>query len=153
MSGELILKKRDSWQKRLLALLVTAVVTLAVVWPMVRVMARRTEGGPLSQFGLAIVVPLIYYLMLQLLTGKGSSEVVPWHIEGGLLMLGDTSIPLESIKMVHCWKQDQKWTVNIETTGKNQLLRACTEGEEKERSVQRLYELVDALGYRAQWKE
>ena len=43
--------------------------------------------------------------------------------------------------------------MNIETTGKNQLLRSLTEGEEVDHSVRQLRALVVALGYGAQWQE
>ena len=67
-----------------------------------------------------------------------------------LLTLGETEIPQKTIKMVYCWEKDGDWTVNIETTGKNQLLRSV-EGDA--RSVRQLYALVDALGFRSQWRE
>ena len=67
-----------------------------------------------------------------------------------LLTLGETEIPQKTIKMVYSWEKDGDWTVNIETTGKNQLLRSV-EGDA--RSVRQLYALVDALGFRSQWRE
>jgi hypothetical protein len=54
--------------------------------------------------------------------------------------------------MVHCWQKNGAWTINIETTGKNRLLKSA-DGADAEDSIQSLYDLVEALGYRSQWKE
>ena len=76
------------------------------------------------------------------------------------LVLGEVSIPRESIKMVHCWPNRDSlgfstpgWTVNIETDGKNQVLRTLTEGSPAETSAALLRELVVALGYGRNWPE
>jgi hypothetical protein len=92
--------------------------------------------------------------MKKLISGgkKPSSAVIPWSIRNRVLTLGDIEIPQKSIKMVHCWQKNGAWTVNIETTGKNRLLKSA-DGAEAEDSIQSLYDLVEALGYRSQWKE
>ena len=115
----------------------------------------RLQAGLMSQIGIAILVPVLIWLlypqMMKLLPGgKGACETLRWTIRDGVLKLGETEIPQKSIKMVYCWEKDGSWTVNIETTGKNQLLRSV-EGDA--RSVRQLYALVDALGYRGQWRE
>lgn len=156
MSGELLVKKQRGG-KSALSFLVTAAVVLAVTLPMARLLLGSGKTGLLTQVGFAILVPVLIVL-LQPQTeklfsgGKSPAGTLPWHIADGALTLGETVIPLRTIKMVYCWQKGSAWTVNIETSGKNQLLRSV-DGADEEESVQRLYELVDALGYRSQWKE
>ena len=156
MSGELIVKNKNG-SKRALSFLVTAAVVLAVMLPMARMLRDQIEKGTLTQIGFAILIPVLIVVvrpeMEKLFSGgKQVTETLPWSISGGTLMLGETEIPLKTIKMVYCWQKGSAWTINIETTGKNQVLRSV-DGPDEEESVQRLYELVDALGYRSQWKE
>ena len=156
MSGELIVKNKNR-SKSALSFLVTAVVVLAVMLPLARMLRTQLEKGTMTQIGFAILIPVLIVVvrpeMDKLFSGgKQVTEILPWSISSGSLMLGDTEIPLKTIKMVYCWQKGNAWTVNIETTGKNQLLRSVG-GPDEEESVQRLYELVDALGYRSQWKE
>ena len=156
MSGELIVKNKNRL-KSALSFLVTAVVVLAVMLPLARMLRTQLEKGTMTQIGFAILIPVLIVVvrpeMDKLFSGgKQVTEILPWSISSGSLMLGDTEIPLKTIKMVYCWQKGNAWTVNIETTGKNQLLRSVG-GPDEEESVQRLYELVDALGYRSQWKE
>lgn len=156
MSGELIVKSKNG-TKSVLSFLITAVVVLAVMIPMARMLRNQMENGTMTQIGFAILIPVLIVIlrpeMDKLLSGsKQSAGTLPWNIAGGALTLGDTVIPLKTIKMVYCWQKGSAWTINIETTGKNQLLRSV-DGPDEEESIQRLYELVDALGYRSQWKE
>ena len=156
MSGELIVKNKNG-SKSALSFLVTAVVVLAVMLPMARVLLTRMETGLLTQIGIAILIPVLIVVLRPEMDklfsgGKQVADTLPWSISGGTLMLGEKAIPLKSIKMVYCWQKGSAWTINIETTGRNQLLRSVS-GPDEEESVQRLYELVDALGYRSQWKE
>ena len=154
MSGELTIKRSGGWQKAA-ALGITAVVILLIMLPMARMLSARLRSGLMTQIGIAILVPVLIWLlypqMMKLLPGaKSASETMRWTIQSGVLTLGDAVVPQKSIKMVYCWEKDGSWTVNIETTGKNQLLRSV-EGDA--RSVRQLYALVDALGYRSQWRE
>ena len=62
--------------------------------------------------------------------------------------------------MVHCWPnrdalghQGAGWTVNIETTGKTELLRSRTGEKEAKQSARQLRALVVALGYGSAWAE
>lgn len=156
MSGELLVKNQKGG-KSALSFLITAAVVLAVMLPLARVLLGSEKTGLLTQVGFAILVPVLIVLlrpqMDRLLSGgTASAGTLPWRIADGALTLGETVIPLKTIKMVYCWQKGSAWTVNIETTGKNQLLRSV-DGDDEEESVQRLYELVDALGYRSQWKE
>jgi hypothetical protein len=133
-------------------------VVLAVMLPMARVMKDLLEKGTMTQIGFAILIPVLIVVlqpeMKKLISGgkKPSSAVIPWSIRNRVLTLGDVEIPQKSIKMVHCWQKNGAWTINIETTGKNRLLKSA-DGADAEDSIQSLYDLVDALGYRSQWKE
>lgn len=154
MSGELTIKRSGGWRKAA-ALGITAAVIILVMLPMARMLSTRLQTGLMTQIGIAILVPVLIWLlypqMMKLLPGdKSASETMRWTIQSGVLTLGDAVVPQKSIKMVYCWEKDGSWTVNIETTGKNQLLRSV-EGDA--RSVRQLYALVDALGYRSQWRE
>ena len=157
MSGELIVKTKGG-SKSVLSFLITAAVVLAVMLPMARMMQNLLEKGTMTQIGFAILIPVLIVVlrpeMEKLLTGgrKEPVRTIPWSIRNRTLALGDTEIPMKSIKNVHCWQKNGRWTINIETTGKNQLLHSA-EGAEAEDSIQSLYDLVDALGYRSQWKE
>lgn len=156
MSGELIVKNKKGG-KGFLSFLITAAVVLAVMIPLARMLRVQLEKGTMTQIGFAILVPVLIVVlrpeMEKLLSGgKEPNMALPWCIANGVFMLGETQIPLKTIKMVYCWQRGSAWTINIETTGRNQLLRSV-DGPDKEESVQRLYELVDALGYRSQWKE
>lgn len=156
MSGELIVKNKKGG-KGFLSFLITAAVVLAVMIPLARMLRVQLEKGTMTQIGFAILVPVLIVVlrpeMEKLLSGgKEPNMALPWCIANGVFMLGETQIPLHTIKMVYCWQRGSAWTINIETTGRNQLLRSV-DGPDKEESVQRLYELVDALGYRSQWKE
>lgn len=157
MSGEVTIKSSSGWQSRLLALIITAAVTLAVMIPIMRTLETRAQTGMMTQIGIAILVPVLIWLlypqMMKLLPGSAKkNQTLPWSIQNGTLTLGGAVIPQNTIKMVHCWQKEDAWTINIETTGKNYLLRSV-EGEQAARSVRQLYALVDALGYRSQWRE
>lgn len=154
MSGELLVKNQRGG-KSALSFLVTAAVVLAVTLPLARMLLGSGKTGTLTQVGVAILVPVLIVLLRPQMDrlfsgGRAPTGTLPWRIADGTLTLGETVIPLKAIKMVYCWQKGDAWTVNIETTGKNQLLRSVDGDDE---SVQRLYELVDALGYRSQWKE
>ena len=157
MSGEVIVKNK-SGSKGTLSFLVTAAVVLAVMLPMARVLLTRIQTGLLTQIGIAVLVPVLIVVLrpeMEKLFSGGKQEpvqTIPWSIQNRILTLGETEIPMKTIKMVYCWEKNGRWTINIETTGKNQLLHSA-EGAEAEDSIQSLYELVDALGYRSQWQE
>ena len=157
MSGEVTVHSSSGLRARLLAMAITAVVILALAVPVVRTLTERAQTGMLTQVGIAILVPVLIWVlhpqMMNLLPGsREAAKTLRWSIQGGALTLGEREIPLDSIKMVHCWQKGESWTINIETTGKNGLLHSA-EGEDAARSVRQLYALVDALGYRSQWRE
>ena len=157
MSGEVIVKNKGG-SKSVLSFFITAAVVVAVMLPMARMLKNLLEKGTMTQIGFAILIPVLIVVLrpeMEKLFSGGKQEpvqTIPWSIQNRILTLGETEIPMKTIKMVYCWEKNGRWTINIETTGKNQLLHSA-EGAEAEDSIQRLYELVDALGYRSQWKE
>ncbi len=161
MSGELLLKASSA---RRTALSVAGAVLAAGfaaflflrLSPLEEGLARAVLAAVLAYVIFRVVYPVIAGAL-----GRGqASRTMVWRLSGETLYLDELAIPRASIKMVHCWPnrdalghQGTGWTVNIETTGKNQVLRTLTEGEELERSVTGLWALVTALGYGGQWKE
>ena len=94
------------------------------------------------------------------MSGELLIKTSSWRVTPDTLYLGETAIPRSSIRQVYCWPNRDAlghkgtgWTINIETTGKNQVLRSLTEGEDLERSVQQLRAMVVALGYGDRWEE
>lgn len=158
MSGELILQGTDSWKRIVPALLLSCIAAGGIT---VLVFSRLHLEG----MGLAVSAALVVYVLFRifypacekLLPGGGTKTVI-WRMTGTDLILGEKTIPLRSIKMVHCWPardalghQSPGWTVNIETTGKNLVLRSLKEGDQTESSALRLRAMVMALGYEDNW--
>ena len=167
MSGELILKNNDRWKRTLPAVVVTTLVTFGFVL----LMQRFFGAEVLEAYGVmgAILIALLTYVVFRsfypaacsLLHSGAKVLPVPWTLTGTALMLGKDEIRLDNIKMVHCWPNrdalghDQGgWIVNIETKqGRNRVLCSVDEGSGVADSVERLKELVEALGYRDRWVE
>ena len=161
MSGELLLENNGRWKRIVPAVLVTCLLTGGV-------MALCLRRLSLTGMGLAITAALTAYVLFRVLYpifdqafSKGErGEGGTWRVTLDTLYLNDTAIPRSTIKMVHCWPNRDAlghagtgWTVNIETTGKNHLLRSLTGGEDADRSIRQLRALVVALGYGARWQE
>ena len=161
MSGELLLENTGQWKQTVPALLLTCLLAGGVTFLCLRYL-------PLEGIGLTITAALLVYVLFRalypalagLFAPKGTEGAGTWRVTPDTLYLNDVAIPRSTIKMVHCWPNRDAlghdcagWTINIETTGKNQLLRSLTSGEEAERSVRQLRALVVALGYGAQWRE
>ena len=94
MSGELTIKRSGGWRKAA-ALGITAVVVILVMLPMARMLSTRLEAGLMPQIGIAILVPVLIWLlypqMMKLLPGdKSASETLRWTIRDGMLTLGET---------------------------------------------------------------
>lgn len=160
MSGELLLKNH-SWRQVLPGLLLAAAAAAGVTfWAL--------QYLPLEGLAQAAVAALIAYVLFRVLypvcTGlfsKGqTASAGTWRVTEDTLYLNDTAIPRSSIRQVHCWPNRDAlghagagWTVNIETTGKNHLLRTLTEGADADRSIRQLRAMVVALGYGSQWAD
>ena len=160
MSGELLLEKKTGGRYAVTLLLACAAAGV-LTW---LVLSRLHMEG----LALTVTAALLCYVLFRVLypavsqlIGKGEGgRTVTWTVTADALVLDGQSISRSSIKQVHCWPnrdalghQGGGWTVNIETTGKNQILRTLTEGEDLERSVTGLRALVAALGYDSQWQE
>lgn len=169
MSGELILKNNNRWRRTLPAVAVTTLITFVFLWLMhilLSVSGTKMEGGVMEAILIALMTYVVfrsfYPLVTKYLPGGEKTRTLSWTMTGDDLILGSETIPLDNIKMVHCWPQKdalghrlQGWIINIETrgAGKNQVLCSVDEGEQVERSVELLQELVDALGYHDRWVE
>ena len=161
MTGKLIVKGGADWKRTLLVGGLSGIVSVVLVLLLVRRL-------PLSGMAQMLVVALLTYVILRvffrtfssLIPQKQTGQTLDWTLDEKTLTLGEDTIPLESIRQVHCWPNRDAmgydlpgWKVNIETSGKNRLLCTLTEGEEMEESVRRLRRLVAALGYGYNWVE
>ncbi len=173
MSGTILVSAGNTG-KTLTKLLVTAAATAVaawLLWPLAYPALERVDVGPLWGFenmtplvrgllvavGVYVLFSLLGYAVERLLPVGGTAAPVPWRVEGGTLTLGGDAIPLGSIRQVHCWagrnilgQSTGNMVVNIETTGKNRLLRTLS-GEQAEQSAASVERLVRALGYGAAW--
>ena len=122
----------------------------------------RSEMGIAVVFGvLVLVLWWALYPVLSRAFSKGKdSGRVRWTLTEEQLTIGDDVICLDTVKTVHCWTNrsalgtaDGGLTVNIETSGKNRVLRSLRAGEEAAESERLLRELVTALGYGARLPE
>lgn len=173
MSGN-ILVSAGSGRRTLLRLVLSLAATAVVaylLWPVALPFLERVHMEPLwgienmtkiarsavVAVGVYVVFSLLSYCFERLLPDNGETGTLPWRVEDETLTLGEVSIPLESIRRVHCWpgrnilgQSTGNVVVNIETTGKNQVLRSL-DGERARESEAALEELVRALGYGAAW--
>lgn len=161
MSGELILEKASQWKGTALALLLSCLLAGGAAVVCLRYLPL--EGMKMTICAAVLVYVLfrvLYPVFARLFIREERDQAGTWRVTPDTLYLNDLAIPRSNIKMVYCWPNRNAlghssagWTVNIETTGKNQLLRSLTSGEEADRSVRQLRALVVALGYGAQWRE
>ena len=146
MSGEIRLEQ-GGWRQWLPWLLSLA-VAISLLFLAVSYMARRGLGGIGLQIGSAVIALALCWALraclAPLFAGKGAS--MRWTLEGDILTLDGDAIPLSSIRRVHCWKKGEGHIVNIETTGKNRLLRPAPGGDAA------LRQMVEALGYGQSWE-
>lgn len=159
MSGELLLVN-GGWGRTALALAGSGAASLGLT---ILLLSRV----PLEGLALLIAAAVLVYVLFRLfypvilnLLPRQKDRSGTWTVTPDTLYLNETAIPRDTIKMVHCWPNRDAlgnagagWAVNIETSGKNHLLRSLSAGEEAERSVRQLRALVIALGYGAQWRE
>ena len=163
MTGELILEN-GGWKRRLPAAAATAAAEVAVVWPAVALMLRRGVHGLMLQISTGVLVLVLWWALYPILSrafskGEGNGRV-RWTLTEEKLTIGDDVISLDTVKTVHCWPNrsalgtaDGGLTVNIETSGKNRVLRSLRAGEKAAESERLLRELVTAMGYGARLPE
>lgn len=106
----------------------------------------------------AYVLFRLFYPMLRGLFPGGGERTLLWHVTPDTLVWGRRKSHAAPSKRFTAGPTGTPlgtpgagWTVNIETTGKNHLLRSLTEGEGLDQSVRQLRALVVALGYGGQW--
>ena len=161
MSGELLIKNhigRQTVPAVLLACAGAIVLTLLLArfLPLENSFARGAVLALLAYVLFRVLYPVCTDLFSKGKTHSGGT----WRVTEDTLYLNDLAIPRSTIKMVHCWPnrdalghEIRGWTINIETTGKNHLLRSLTQGENAERSASQLRALITALGYGSRWPE
>lgn len=167
MSGKLTLASGSVGKHVTMITVLSAAGALALLSVMALCL-RQYLTVELSTGAEAVVLAILAYVAFRVLYGilgralPGDTQIrtVAWAINGGVLTLDGKAIPLGSIRQVHCWPNRDAlghslpgWTVNIETTGRNQLLRSVAEGPAEELSARQLHALVDALGYGNRWPE
>ena len=103
---------------------------------------------------------VLYPAVSRLFFREGEHGRVRWTLTGDRLTIGEDVISLDTVKTVHCGTNrsalgtaDGGLTINIETTGKNRVLRSVRSGAEAETSERLLRELVETLGYGARLPE
>ncbi len=164
MSGKITVQSGSGVGRTALLVLLSAGASLALCLLAGPVLldALGLEGG-LRGAALAVAAYVIFRTLYGAL-GKaapgGGIRTAAWSIDGGVLTLDGGAVPLGDIRAVYCWPNRDAlghvlagWTVNIETVGKNRVLRSVTEGPAAELSVRQLRALVDALGYGDRWQE
>ena len=159
MSGELLIKTH-SWRQVLPGLALSAAAAAGVTFVSLQFLTSLTgfARGAVAAFIAYVLFRVLYPVCTGLFSRGKAASAGTWRVTPDTLYLNDTAIPRASIRQVHCWPNRDAlghagagWTVNIETTGKNHLLRTLTEGEDVDRSVRQLRAMVVALGYGGQW--
>lgn len=149
------LQRRKILPAILLSVLVTMLLSLSVI--RVLPLSSGIAHGVVS----ALIAYVLFRILYPLFVRAGGSQVqtVKWHIQDEVLSLGKATIPLSNIRQVYCWPNRDALghtqsgvVVNIELTGRNQVLRSLTDGSNADESVRRLHVLVDALGYGQRWQ-
>lgn len=165
MSGTLIVENEKQWKRTLPAVLLAVLGAGALTWFFLTRMPSWVEfSSELAQMATSALLAYVLFRVLypaaaKALPGGDAVRNILWTVNGDTLTLDGDEIARSAIKMVHVWPNRDAlgirgggWVVNIETTGKNRVLRSLTEGEEAERSAESLETLVAALGYRRQWE-
>lgn len=163
MSGKLTLENGGGWKRTVPVLLLTMAAALALTWLAAACVLSRLSLDGMSFTIVAVLIAYVlfrafYPLFSRLVPGEEVLRTVSWTLTEEALTIGGDVIPRNTIRQVHCWPNRDAlgnrfagWTVNIETTGKNRLLRSVTDEKLAESSAQHLRELVAALGYGSRW--
>ena len=160
--GGHLLLAADADVKRTLIATAGAVACAAVISMVL--LRYMPHSGPTAAVGTAILAYVLYRVFYKsffaMMAEKKLQGHMRWFVTKEEVVLGPTVIDRSAIRNVHCWPNRDAlgnvlggWTVNIETTGKNHLLRSLKEGPDMERSVNSLHALVEAMGYGRNWKE
>ena len=161
MTGKLILEAEGNWKRTALVWLAAFAVTVVIVVPLsFCVPLEGLAGGAIIAVATYVLMRCAYRLFSTLLPQRETMRRAERTVTEDTLILDGKTIPRGSIRNVHCWPNRDSlgysrpgWTVNIETDGKNELLRSLAEGAPAETSAALLRELVVALGYGRSWPE
>ena len=163
MSGNVTVEMKKNTSRTVLAVVLTAALTLGLCLSIGRRLVSGAQGflsGALLALMAYVLFRVLYPMFSSLLAGKEKDHRLRWSITADTLTLDEDVIPLDSIKQIHVWPnrdalghRNPGWVVNIETKGKNRVLRSLTEEASAEASGQELRTLVEALGYGHCWVE
>ena len=161
MTGKLILEAEGNWKRTALVWLASFAVTVVIVVPLsFCVPLEGLARGAVIAVATYVLMRCAYRLFSTLLPRQEVMRQMTWTVTEDALILDGKTIPRSAIRNVHCWPNRDSlgysrpgWTVNIETDGKNELLRSLAEGAPAETSAALLRELVVALGYGRSWPE
>ena len=161
MTGKLILKAEGTWKRPALVWLLSFAVAVVILVPLASLLPLEGMArGAVLAIAAYVLVRCAYRLFSTLLPRQEVMRQMTWTVTEDALILDGKTIPRSAIRNVHCWPNRDSmgfstsgWTVNIETDGKNELLRTLTEGSPAETSAALLRELVAALGYGCNWPE
>ena len=161
MTGKLILKAEGTWKRTALVWLLSFAVAVVILVPLASLLPLEgLARGAVLAIAAYVLVRCAYRLFSTLLPRQEVMRQMTWTVTEDALILDGKTIPRSAIRNVHCWPNRDSmgfstsgWTVNIETDGKNELLRTLTEGSPAETSAALLRELVAALGYGRNWPE
>ena len=150
------------------SVLAAAALTAAAV-PLLFPLLGRYGPVPLDGQAQGAAAAILAYVLFRILyprasrlfPGRGTRRV-PWTVTEDALSIGGRTVARDSIKNIHIWPNRDAlghalpgWTVNIETTGRNLLLRAPGQsggghGDNRD-GGEELQTLVRALGYGDRW--
>lgn len=161
MSGKLLLEPDARLGRSAPAAAVSVLVSFLVVVVSYRGLAARADlDGIAFQVSAVLVAYLLYRVIYPVAAGwmgRGREQTLSWSLTDETLTLGAVSIPRDQIRTVHCWpgrnalgQSTGNVVVNIETTGKNQVLRSLS-GDRARESAAALEQLVRALGCGDAW--
>ena len=161
MTGKLILEAEGTWKRTALVWLLSFAVAVVILVPLASLLPLEGMArGAVLAIAAYVLVRCAYRLFSTLLPRQEVMRQMTWTVTEDALILDGKTIPRSAIRNVHCWPNRDSmgfstsgWTVNIETDGKNELLRTLTEGSPAETSAALLRELVAALGYGRNWPE
>lgn len=161
MSGKLLLEPDAQWGRSVPAAIVSVLASFLLVVVSYSALETRVELEGIAFQVAAVVTAYILFRFIYPVVagwmGRGEEQTLPWTLTEQTLTLGTVSIPRDKIRKVHCWpgrnalgQSTGNMVVNIETTGKNRVLRTLS-GDRAQESADALEQLVRALGYGADW--
>ena len=150
MSGKLLLEPDAQWGRSVPAAIISVLASFLLV--VVSYSALETQvdlDGIAFQVAAVVTAYILFRFIYPVVAGwmgRGEEQTIPWTLTEESLTIGPRSIPRQSIRKVHCWpgrnalgQSTGNMVVNIETTGKNRVLRtlsgARAEDHDRKRGV------------------